>query len=76
VAWVCSTHEERRNACRDLVGKSERKRLLGSSKRECEDNIKTDIREGVHGDVYWINLAQDRDQWWTVVNTVMNHGVP
>jgi hypothetical protein len=20
----------------------------------------------------WIQLAQDRDQWWVVVNTVMN----
>jgi len=26
--------------------------------------------------VDWIHLAQDRDQWWTVVNMVMNHRVP
>jgi hypothetical protein len=24
----------------------------------------------------WIDLAQDRDQWWAVVKTVMNLGVP
>jgi hypothetical protein len=24
----------------------------------------------------WIHLAQDRDQWWAVVNTVMNLWVP
>jgi hypothetical protein len=24
----------------------------------------------------WIDLAQDRDRWWTVVNTVMNIQVP
>jgi hypothetical protein len=21
----------------------------------------------------WLDLAQDRDQWWTLVNMVMNH---
>jgi hypothetical protein len=24
--------------------------------------------------VDWIKLAQDRDQWWALVNTVMNFG--
>jgi len=23
-------------------------------------------------DMDWIHLAQDRDQWWSVVNVVMN----
>jgi len=26
--------------------------------------------------VHWIYLAQDRDQWWAVVKTIMNLGVP
>jgi hypothetical protein len=25
--------------------------------------------------VYWIHLAQNRDQWWALVNRVMNLGV-
>jgi hypothetical protein len=25
--------------------------------------------------IYWIDLAQDRDQWVALVNTVMNHRV-
>jgi hypothetical protein len=24
------------------------------------------------GDMEWIQLAQDRDRWWVLVNTVMN----
>jgi hypothetical protein len=37
-----------------------------------EDNIKVDLREIGFGDADWIHLAQDRDRWWAVVNTVMN----
>jgi hypothetical protein len=31
-----------------------------------------DPREIGWEDVDWMHLAQDRDQWWAVVNTVMN----
>jgi hypothetical protein len=41
-----------------------------------EDNIKMDVREIAWGSMDWIDLAQDRDQWRAVVNTVMNLLVP
>jgi hypothetical protein len=27
------------------------------------------------GGVDWFHLAQDRDQWWSLVNTIMNNYV-
>jgi hypothetical protein len=40
------------------------------------DNIKMDLRDIGCDDMDWIDLAQDRDQWRTIVNTVMNLRVP
>jgi hypothetical protein len=34
------------------------------------DNIKIDLRETGWDGVDWIDLAQDRDQWRALVNTV------
>jgi hypothetical protein len=40
------------------------------------DNIKIDLRERGWDGMDWIDLAQDRDQWRVLVNTVMNLRVP
>jgi hypothetical protein len=59
-----------------LVGRPEGKRPLGRPRRRWEDNIKMDLREiGIDGE-NWILLAQDRVQWRTFVNTVINLLVP
>jgi len=64
-----------RGVHRVLVGKPEGKRPLGRPRRRWEDNIKMDLRKvGRGGD--WMELAQDRDRWWALVNTVMNLRVP
>jgi hypothetical protein len=59
-----------------LVGRPEGSRPLGRPRRRWEDNIKMDIGEIGFGDVDWIHLAQNRDRWWALVNTVMNLRVP
>jgi hypothetical protein len=67
---------EVRGAYNILVGRPERRRPLGRPRRRWEDNIKVDLREIGFGDVNWIHLAQDRDRWQALVNTVMNLRVP
>jgi hypothetical protein len=61
-----------RNAYRILVEKPEGRRLLGRPRRRWVDNIKVDLRETGWDGMDWINLAQDRDHWRALVNTVMN----
>ena len=72
----CSTHGERRGVYRDLVGKPERKRPLGKARRRWEDSIEMDLQEVGCGDMDLVDLAQDRDRWWTLVNAVMNFRFP
>jgi hypothetical protein len=67
---------ETRNAYRILVGKPEGRRRLGRPRRRWVDSIKIDLREIGWDGVDWVDLAQDRDQWRVLVNTVMNLRVP
>jgi hypothetical protein len=58
------------------VGKPEGKKPLERPRRRWVDNIKLDFRERGRGGIDWMDLAQDRDQWRALVNTVMNLRVP
>jgi hypothetical protein len=69
-------NEKKRNAYRILMGKPEERRPLGRPRRRWVDNIKMDLREIEWNGMDWIDLAQDRDQWWVLVNAVMNFRVP
>jgi hypothetical protein len=53
------------------VGKPEGKRPLGRPRRRWVDNIKMDLREIGRDGVDWMDMAQDRDQWRALVNTVL-----
>jgi hypothetical protein len=59
-----------------LFAKCKQKGPLGRSRRRWEYNIKTDLKEIVCEGVHWIQLAQDRDQRWILVNTIMNLRIP
>jgi hypothetical protein len=58
------------------VVKPEGKGSLGRPRLRWESNIKMSLRETGLCGMDWIHLGQDRDQWRTVVNTVMNLRVP
>jgi hypothetical protein len=73
---TCSTNGERGNVYRILVRKPEGRRPLGRPRRRWVDNIKMDFREIAWDGIDWIHLAQDRDQWRSLVNTVLNVRVP
>jgi hypothetical protein len=66
---------QKRNAYRNLVGEAEGKRPLGRPRHRWED-MRMGYREVGWGGMDWIDLAQDRDQWRSLVNTVMNLQVP
>jgi hypothetical protein len=69
---ACSTHGEKRNAYRILVVNPKANKPVGRPRRRCEDNVRMDPREIGWGGVDWIDLLLKRDQWRTLVNTVMN----
>jgi hypothetical protein len=73
---ACSTYRKRRGLNGIFVWKREGKRPLGRPRRRWEDNIKMDSQEVGCGGMDWIDLAQDRDRWRTLVNAVMNFRVP
>ena len=64
---------ERRGTFRVVVGRREAKRQLGRPRHKWKDNIKTDLLE-VGWDMDWIDLAQNRDSWRSLVNMVMKLG--
>jgi hypothetical protein len=58
------------------VRKPEGKRPLRRPRSRWVDDIKIDLREIRWDGMQWIDLAQDRDQWRALVNTVMSLRVP
>jgi hypothetical protein len=51
-------------------------RQLGRLRHRWVNNIWLDLVEMGWGDVDWIGLAQDRDRWRALVNSVLNLRVP
>jgi hypothetical protein len=54
-----------------LVGRPGGKRQLGTLRRRWEDDIKVDLQE-VWGGRDWIDLSQDTERGWALVNAIIN----
>jgi hypothetical protein len=67
--WACSTNG-------GLVVRAVGKRPIARPRRRWVNNVKMDLREIGWGGMDWIDLAQERDQWRALVNTVMKLWVP
>jgi hypothetical protein len=67
---------KKRNAYRLLVGKSKRKKPLGRPRHRWVDNIRMDLREVGWCDVDLFGLAQDRNRWRALVNSILKLRVP
>jgi hypothetical protein len=75
-AWYVARMGAKRNAYRILMAKPEGKRPVGRPRHRRVDNIKMDLRKIRWDGMDWIDLAQDREHWRALVNTVMNLRVP
>ena len=52
------------------------KRYFGRPRRRWEDNIRMDLEEiGINGE-NWVDSAQDRDYWRSLVNAALNFRIP
>jgi hypothetical protein len=69
---ACST---KRNAYRILVGNPEGRRPLGRPRHRWVDSIKMCLREIGWDGMDWIDVAQNREQWRALLNTVINFRV-
>jgi hypothetical protein len=58
------------------VGKPEGERPLVRQRRRWVESVKMDIREIGRDGVGWVDMAQDRNQWGALANTVLTLRVP
>jgi len=56
--------------------RGEERSIRGITRHRWENNIKMDLQKWDVGGMDWIDLAEDRDRWWALVNVVMNPKVP
>jgi hypothetical protein len=71
IKWAGHVARMKKNAYRLLAGKTEDKE---TSSKKCRrvDYITMYLEETGWGGMDWIDMAQDRDQWGALVNTVIN----
>ena len=74
--YICGRYGGRERCAQGFGGETRGKETIRETKARWEDNIKVDLQEVGRVGKDWMELAQDRDSWRALVNTVMNFGVP
>jgi hypothetical protein len=59
-----------------FVGKAEEKRPLQTSRHRWKYNIKINFNKIGWNSMYWIHLPHDMDEWWGLMNILINLRVP
>jgi hypothetical protein len=72
----CSTNGGEEERVYTIGGKARRKETNRKTKTWWVDNIRMNLGEVGWGDVDWIGLAEDRNRWRALVNSVLNLRVP
>ena len=67
---------DKRVAYSVFMHRSEGNRPLGRPRHRWEENIKIDLQEMGQGNTEGIDVAQDRDRRWALVNVIMKLRVP
>jgi hypothetical protein len=75
MGWTCSTDGVKRDKLKVYPHTSGGKRPLRRHKLRVENNIKMGLKGICCKIVDWAQLIQDRDNWWVLVDTVMNRRV-
>jgi hypothetical protein len=73
---ACSTYGRNDKLIQNFGGKTRREEITRRPGLRWKDNIRTHLGEIGWEFVDWRHLAQNRDQWRALVNTVMNLQVP
>jgi hypothetical protein len=68
--------EEGRSAFKMLTGNPKGKRPLGRPRCRWENNIRMDLKVIGISTRNWVDSAQDRNYWRTLVSAVLNLRVP
>jgi hypothetical protein len=76
IGGICSAYGRNYKCAQLLVGKPEGERPPGRPTRRWENNIRMNLGEIGRKGVDWMHVAQDRNQWRALANTVMNVWVP
>ena len=75
VCGVCGTYGGDESFMQEFSEETSRKGPLGRPKNRLKKSIKMCLQGIGWGSMGWIDLTQDRDKWWAVVNVVMNYHV-